>query len=208
VQGHWLLVDNVNFCAPSVLDRLNGLLEPGGALVLNERGVLDGQVPTIIPHPDFRLILAMDPRNGEISRAMRNRSLELFLPSLDASEDSDVIAANGLLSKLESDNDTTGHQHNNNQTLKSVRGLDLFSGVLQKEGLLKRLMERGFSLSDAEGLVTSHRRVSGPALGSQVSQSFTLFHRRSTHRRLCGLLAYFCLVVCLLFCLLGYLFAC
>jgi midasin len=38
-QGHWLLVDNVNFCNPSVLDRLNGLLEPGGALVLNERGV-------------------------------------------------------------------------------------------------------------------------------------------------------------------------
>jgi midasin (ATPase involved in ribosome maturation) len=194
----------VNFCAPSVLDRLNGLLEPGGALVLNERGVLDGQVPTIIPHPDFRLILAMDPRNGEISRAMRNRSLELFLPSLDASEDSDVIAANGLLSsKLESDN--TDHQHNNNQNqnLKSVRGLglDLFSGVLQKEGLLKRLMERGFSLSDAEGLVTSHRRVNGPAMGSQVSQSFTLFHRRSTYRRSC-VFACFCLVVCLLFCFL------
>lgn len=38
-KGHWLLIDNVNFCNPSVLDRLNGLLEPGGALVLNERGV-------------------------------------------------------------------------------------------------------------------------------------------------------------------------
>ena len=25
--GHWLLIDNANLCSPSVLDRLNGLLE-------------------------------------------------------------------------------------------------------------------------------------------------------------------------------------
>ena len=70
-NGHWLLIDNVNFCSPSVLDRLNGLLEPGGSLVVTERGVIDGSVQVIKPHPNFRLFFTMDPKNGEISRAMR-----------------------------------------------------------------------------------------------------------------------------------------
>ena len=38
----------------SVLDRLNALLEPGGVLSINERGVIDGEIPTIKPHPNFR----------------------------------------------------------------------------------------------------------------------------------------------------------
>ena len=85
-QGHWLLVDNVNLCSASVLDRLNGLLEPGGHLALSERGVIDGHIPVVVPHPQFRLFLAMDPRHGEISRAMRNRGVELFVPPSDESE--------------------------------------------------------------------------------------------------------------------------
>uniref|UniRef100_A0A669QKR3 Midasin n=1 Tax=Phasianus colchicus TaxID=9054 RepID=A0A669QKR3_PHACC len=52
--GDWLLMDNVNFCNPSVLDRLNALLEPGGVLTMSERGVIDGTIPTIAPHPNFR----------------------------------------------------------------------------------------------------------------------------------------------------------
>ncbi|XP_033739322.1 midasin-like [Pecten maximus] len=78
--GHWLLIDNVNFCSASVLDRLNALLEPHGVLNINERGVIDGAIPTIKPHPNFRLFLAMDPKFGEISRAMRNRGVEIFIP--------------------------------------------------------------------------------------------------------------------------------
>ncbi|KAF0299690.1 Midasin [Amphibalanus amphitrite] len=77
--GDWLLVDNVNFCPASVLDRLNALLEPGGVLEVSERGVVDGAVPTVRPHPSFRLLLAMDPRHGEISRAMRNRGVEIYM---------------------------------------------------------------------------------------------------------------------------------
>ena len=38
----------------SVLDRLNCLLEPGGYLSIDERGVVDKTVPVIHPHPDFR----------------------------------------------------------------------------------------------------------------------------------------------------------
>jgi len=37
-----------------VLDRLNALLEPNGSLSLSERGVIDGAVPTVRPHPEFR----------------------------------------------------------------------------------------------------------------------------------------------------------
>jgi midasin len=38
-----------------------------------------GQARVVHPHPQFRLILALDPRHGEVSRAMRNRGIELFL---------------------------------------------------------------------------------------------------------------------------------
>ncbi|XP_048240547.1 midasin-like [Haliotis rufescens] len=82
-NGDWLLIDNVNFCSPSVLDRLNALLEPGGVLSINERGVIDGQIPAIKPHANFRLFLAMDPKFGEISRAMRNRGVEIYIPGED-----------------------------------------------------------------------------------------------------------------------------
>ncbi|KAI1897419.1 hypothetical protein AGOR_G00083100 [Albula goreensis] len=78
--GDWLLMDNANFCSPSVLDRLNALLEPGGTLTIGERGVIDGTTPSITPHPNFRLFLTMDPNHGEISRAMRNRGVEIYVP--------------------------------------------------------------------------------------------------------------------------------
>ncbi|TPX38299.1 hypothetical protein SmJEL517_g00093 [Synchytrium microbalum] len=78
-NGHWLLIDNVNFCTASVLDRLNSLLEPGGVLVLNERGLVNGEVIIVNPHPNFRIFMTMDPAYGEISPAMRNRSIEISL---------------------------------------------------------------------------------------------------------------------------------
>ncbi|XP_063981633.1 midasin-like isoform X2 [Diachasmimorpha longicaudata] len=79
-DGTWLLVDQVNLCSPAVLDRLNGLLEPNGVLTIGERGTdSSGNVHTIKPHPNFRLFLTMDPNYGEISRAMRNRGVEIYL---------------------------------------------------------------------------------------------------------------------------------
>lgn len=44
-------------CSPSVLDRLNPLLEPNGVLTIDERGIVDGCIPTVRPHPDFRYII-------------------------------------------------------------------------------------------------------------------------------------------------------
>ena len=40
--------------SPSVLDRLNPLLEPNGVLSIDERGIVGDKVPTITPHPNFR----------------------------------------------------------------------------------------------------------------------------------------------------------
>ncbi|OJJ47113.1 hypothetical protein ASPZODRAFT_65627 [Penicilliopsis zonata CBS 506.65] len=80
-NGYWVVLDNANLCNPSVLDRLNSLTEPNGTLILNEQRTEDGSARVIKPHPDFRLFLTMDPRHGELSRAMRNRCIEIcFLP--------------------------------------------------------------------------------------------------------------------------------
>ena len=78
-EGRWVVLDNANLCNPSVLDRLNPLLEPHGVLYLNECGTGADGPRVIYPHPDFRLFLTFDPKHGEVSRAMRNRGLELFL---------------------------------------------------------------------------------------------------------------------------------
>lgn len=58
IEGHWLVLDNVNLCSSAVLDRLNGLLEPNGELILSERGVNSaGELLTIKPHPSFRQVI-------------------------------------------------------------------------------------------------------------------------------------------------------
>ncbi|KAK9466820.1 hypothetical protein V1512DRAFT_275936 [Lipomyces arxii] len=82
-SGHWLVLDNANLCGPSVLDRLNSLLENNGVLIINERGLDGGELNVIKPHPNFRLFLTVDPRNGELSRAMRNRGVEIYLEDLN-----------------------------------------------------------------------------------------------------------------------------
>ncbi|KAL1893163.1 AAA ATPase midasin [Sporothrix stenoceras] len=78
--GHWLVLDNANLCNASVLDRLNSLLErPQGFLSINEHSGPDGSPRIVELHPDFRVFLTVDPRYGELSRAMRNRSIEIFM---------------------------------------------------------------------------------------------------------------------------------
>ncbi|KAF2126090.1 midasin [Dothidotthia symphoricarpi CBS 119687] len=78
-QGKWLVLDNANLCSSAVLDRLNSLLEPNGYLSINEHSTADGEARIVQPHPDFRIFMTMDPRFGELSRAMRNRAVEICL---------------------------------------------------------------------------------------------------------------------------------
>ncbi|KAK0622968.1 hypothetical protein B0T14DRAFT_476182 [Immersiella caudata] len=78
--GAWLVLDNANLCSASVLDRLNPLLErPNGSLSINEHSGPGGEPRIVNMHPDFRIFLTVDPRYGELSRAMRNRSVEIYL---------------------------------------------------------------------------------------------------------------------------------
>ncbi|KAH7340561.1 hypothetical protein B0J17DRAFT_704975 [Rhizoctonia solani] len=83
-EGHWLILDHCNLCSPAVLDRLNSLCETDGVLVLSERGTIDGEIPVIIPHPNFRLFMLLNPRYGELSRAMRNRGVEVTMASVES----------------------------------------------------------------------------------------------------------------------------
>lgn len=93
-NGDWVLIDNANFCAPSVLDRLNPLLERNGRLQINEKGIQPdendsegGKLIEIAPHSNFRLILSLNETFGELSRPMRNRGIEIYIPELDLQSD-------------------------------------------------------------------------------------------------------------------------
>lgn len=83
-NGGWFLISSANLCSPAVLDRLNSLCETNGVLVLSEKGSAAGTPEVIKPHPDFRLFMTYDPKHGELSRAMRNRGVELYLEKVAA----------------------------------------------------------------------------------------------------------------------------
>ncbi|XP_037827489.1 midasin [Lucilia sericata] len=87
-DGQYILLEHVNLCSSAVLDRLNPVFEPSGALMLSEKGVTGNEKAEIVKKADnFRAFLTLDPKNGELSRAMRNRCVEIFLnnqtPNLD-----------------------------------------------------------------------------------------------------------------------------
>lgn len=91
LKGHWLHLENANLCTSSVLDRLNPLMEVGGELILTECGAFGDDNASgariIKPHPNFRLFLSMKPSLGDVSRAMRNRCIEVCLLSEGGSEE-------------------------------------------------------------------------------------------------------------------------
>ena len=101
-EGSWLLLENVNLCPSSVLDRLNPVMETNGELLMAECGVQKDESlenaelghRVVKAHPNFRLFLTMDPENGEVSRAMRNRCIEIALlsPETTVARNSDVNA--------------------------------------------------------------------------------------------------------------------
>ena len=100
-QGRWLVLDNANLCSSAVLDRLNSLLEPNGFMSINEHRNVDGSAQIVKPHPQFRLFVTMDPRHGELSQAMRNRSIELFMPAQSPSPAVNILDS-GLESSISS----------------------------------------------------------------------------------------------------------
>lgn len=55
------------------------MVEPSGSITVNECGIVDGKPVVLHPHPNFRMFLTVNPKYGEVSRAMRNRGVEIFL---------------------------------------------------------------------------------------------------------------------------------
>ena len=80
-QGDWVLLKNCNKCPAAVLDRINSLLEPNGKLLINERGLVNGESYLVSPSSDFRIFFTYNPHVSEVSRALRNRCVELYLDS-------------------------------------------------------------------------------------------------------------------------------
>ena len=78
-HGSWVVLNNANLCNASVLDRLNSLMEPNGTLIVSEQHRSDGLPRIVQADPDFRIFITMDPKFGELSKAMRNRCVEVFL---------------------------------------------------------------------------------------------------------------------------------
>ncbi|XP_007484380.2 midasin isoform X1 [Monodelphis domestica] len=152
-SGDWLLMDNVNFCNPSVLDRLNALLEPGGVLTVSERGVIDGSTPTIAPHPNFRLFLSMDPIHGEISRAMRNRGIEIYIPGERNEDSPDPLDLKLLLHSigLVGDNlcDTLIAMHTETREVIAGSPTSSFSTFFHTATLIAQRLLRGLSVAKA-----------------------------------------------------------
>lgn len=78
--GQYICLEHVNLCSSAILDRLNPMFEPNGSLLLSEKGVTNANEPDVVhKHSQFRAFLTLDPKNGEISRAMRNRCIELSI---------------------------------------------------------------------------------------------------------------------------------
>ncbi|XP_049297646.1 midasin [Anopheles funestus] len=105
--GQHICLEHVNLCSSAVLDRLNPVFEPNGALMISEKGTVrtddtsDGETSTEVVkrHRNFQAFLTLDPKNGEISRAMRNRCIELAFASRDVYKADDLrrlVFANGI----------------------------------------------------------------------------------------------------------------
>ncbi|KAH8321594.1 hypothetical protein KR074_009789 [Drosophila pseudoananassae] len=78
--GQFILLEHVNLCSSAVLDRLNPVFEPNGSLLIAEKGIsAQDSAELVRKSPNFRAFLTVDPKNGELSRAMRNRCVELSL---------------------------------------------------------------------------------------------------------------------------------
>lgn len=97
--GQFICLEHVNLCSSAVLDRLNSVFEPNGSLLISEKGVsIDNEPDVVTKHENFCAFLTLDPKNGEISRAMRNRCIELNFNKESYSDDDlkRLIYVNGV----------------------------------------------------------------------------------------------------------------
>ena len=74
VKGSWLVVDNCQDIHPSLLERLNGLLEEHSDIILNEAvDKFSGEVKRIRKHNQHRIFLIFNNTRNGISKPLLNR---------------------------------------------------------------------------------------------------------------------------------------
>lgn len=83
-KGEWVVFENANLCNPSILDRLNSLLEEGNQkLCINEQGLVgNNDLRMVKAHVNFRPIFLISrqtlvDQGKDVSRALRNRCLAI-----------------------------------------------------------------------------------------------------------------------------------
>ena len=112
-KGDWIILDNANLCPSSVLDRLNSLLDDDKCIYLNECGLDENRM--IVPNKEFRIFLLMNPKYGEMSRAIKNRCVELYI---DIEQDINNYNNNNIALKvIPSFNINILHNKNNNNNV-------------------------------------------------------------------------------------------
>lgn len=72
-KGYWVLLDEINAASPEVLFAIHSLLDDDGYIVIAEH---NGEI--VRPHPDFRLLAAMNPSGDyagtkELNQALMSR---------------------------------------------------------------------------------------------------------------------------------------
>ena len=88
VEGHWILLDEINLATSETLDILTSLLRSSPSLVLSEQGDLE----PVQRHPDFRLFGCMNPATDvgkrDLLPDLRARFSEFYVVSPDQDSDS------------------------------------------------------------------------------------------------------------------------
>ena len=110
-DGEWAVFENANICNPSILDRLNPLLEEGNqTMVINEQGLNDSTqtLRTVKAHESFRAIFVLSQKSlveqgRDVSRALRNRCVQLSLTFVDALQELCLLADKNSLADLASE---------------------------------------------------------------------------------------------------------
>ena len=96
LEGDYFLLDEISLADDAVLERINSVLEPSRTLLLAEKGGAEGS-QDIVGSEYFRILATMNPGGDfgkkELSPALRNRFTEVWIPSVEDSEDLKRIVA-------------------------------------------------------------------------------------------------------------------
>lgn len=160
-RGVWLCLDDANLCTPSVLDRLNSLLEPDGQLALSDGSKDGAPLRVVSPHPSFRIFLCVDPSLGELSRAIRNRCVEVSLDynSTQAPDDEDSLSLPEVLEKVDCASDLVPND---------IASQQLLSAALKRRD---RLVYASIRAMSARIVVAAATRRNATPLNSEIFEA-------------------------------------